>query len=293
MRFSERMGYRAARDAIQLEEIDWRTRRRLANLLSLRVFQALHERSAGRGRVNPRFSASSGDMFLYRLYDELLHVSVPQGQVPISEIEGAVQKRVKEGAWHDVFDVVEFILGEFFCEESDAELRERNGFVEEVNGILEAECCAYRVLRDRVVPLTTDSELRAIDQALEDAPSPGTAIHLERALELLTDREAPDYRNSIKESISAVESACSTITGESSSTLGRALKVLDASGQPAIHPALNAAFSKLYGYTCDSDGIRHALIDETELSHEDAQFMLVTCSAFVNYLRAKQSKMTE
>lgn len=49
----------------------------------------------------------------------------------------------------------------------------------------------------------------------------GANIHLTKALSLLSDRNKPDYRNSIKESISAVEATCKSLTGIS--TLDKAL----------------------------------------------------------------------
>ena len=57
-----------------------------------------------------------------------------------------------------------------------------------------------------------------------------------------------------------------------------------------MHPALNKAFSTLYGYTSNAKGIRHALLEESTLDFEDAKFMLVACSAFINYLKVKASK---
>ena len=39
-----------------------------------------------------------------------------------------------------------------------------------------------------------------------------------------------------------------------------------------------------------SEGMRHALLDEPNLDFEDAKFMLVSCSAFVNYLRSRAAK---
>jgi len=57
-----------------------------------------------------------------------------------------------------------------------------------------------------------------------------------------------------------------------------------------LHPALKSSFSSLYGYTNDADGIRHALLEESTLDFDDAKFMLVSCSAFVNYLAAKANK---
>jgi hypothetical protein len=46
----------------------------------------------------------------------------------------------------------------------------------------------------------------------------------------------------------------------------------------------------LYGYTSDTHGIRHALKDDSQPNAEDAKFMLVSCSAFVNYLVEKAQK---
>lgn len=113
-------------------------------------------------------------------------------------------------------------------------------------------------------------------------------IHLRRSLELLSDRNNPDYRNSIKESISAIEAISCIIMNNPKATLGQALKEMEINFK--LHPALKSTFSSLYGYTSDADGIRHSLLEESTLKQEDARFMLVTCSAFVNYLIVKTSE---
>lgn len=53
--------------------------------------------------------------------------------------------------------------------------------------------------------------------------------------------------------------------------------------------ALKDGFLKIYGYSSDADGIRHAMSDVPTLTESDARFMLVSCSAFANFLieRAK------
>lgn len=67
-------------------------------------------------------------------------------------------------------------------------------------------------------------------------------------------------------------------------TLGEAIKHLENKGVN-IHPSLKAAFLKLFGYTSDAKGIRHAGdIGGASSTFEEAKFMLVSCSAFVNYL---------
>ncbi|OAV67399.1 hypothetical protein Barb6XT_01497 [Bacteroidales bacterium Barb6XT] len=59
-----------------------------------------------------------------------------------------------------------------------------------------------------------------------------------------------------------------------------------------IPPVLRKSFEFLYGYTNDSStGIRHALMDDSNVPDADeAIFMLVACSAFINYLTKKKSR---
>jgi hypothetical protein len=71
---------------------------------------------------------------------------------------------------------------------------------------------------------------------------------------------------------------------DKNASLGAALKVLEKRG--VMHPALKSAFSSLYGYTSGADGIRHALMEESNLTSADARFMLIGCSAFVHYVIA-------
>jgi hypothetical protein len=72
--------------------------------------------------------------------------------------------------------------------------------------------------------------------------------------------------------------------------LGKALDEIKKSGKVKLHKLLIDAFDKLYLYTCDDGGIRHALKDDLGPDAEDAKFMLVACSAFVNYLTVKATK---
>jgi len=103
----------------------------------------------------------------------------------------------------------------------------------------------------------------------------------------LSDRKSPDYRNSIKESISAVESLVQKTVGKKG-TLGQLIEKIEEHFE--LHKALKKSFRELYGYTSDKDGIRHAMLDEPNLDFEDAKFMLVTCSAFINYVNGKLQK---
>ena len=160
----------------------------------------------------------------------------------------------------------------------------------EFNRILEEEVAPYRILNGLVVPIIGKSELNSISETI-DLEYESVSKHMTKALELYSDRKKPDYENSVKESISSVESMCSIITGLSggAATLGNTLKKLKEPGVN-IHPALENAFKQLYGYTSDSGGIRHGSIEFVNVASEDAKYMLVSCSAFVNYLTEKWIK---
>ncbi|MEA2075263.1 MAG: hypothetical protein U9O85_05970 [Euryarchaeota archaeon] len=185
--------------------------------------------------------------------------------------------------WYEVYDFIEFVANN----RPDQSLNDT--FMDICNEILEKELSAYRFMGGKIVQITSEDEILEVEEALQVPISPVTE-HLNRALELLADRKKPDYRNSIKEAISAVEALCITITENKTTTLGRALNKIETDGNLDLHPDLKEGFKKLYGYTSEADGIRHSLMDRPNLSFEDAKFMLVSCSAFINYLLSKASK---
>lgn len=158
---------------------------------------------------------------------------------------------------------------------------------EEVNTILRREFIGYRFVDERLTPISDEFEVGEMNQALKN-PYGSVYEHLSKANKLIADRNAPDYENSIKESISAVEALCEILTGITGkeASLGKMLKKLEENGVE-IHSGLKAAFNSLYGYTSDANGIRHAgNIGGPSSTFEEAKFMLVSCSAFVNYLIA-------
>lgn len=160
-------------------------------------------------------------------------------------------------------------------------------FVKQLNYEFQRLNFAYRVVGQEIIEITSQDEINAIEEAQNNA-SHNIKAHLNAALELYARRPVADYRNSIKESISAVEAFCREKTG--TNTLGKALDQLKKNGI-TIPGQLKEAFEKLYAYTNQPDtGIRHALMysDGTFApGAEEALFMLVSCSSFLNYLNSK------
>lgn len=185
--------------------------------------------------------------------------------------------------WYLIYDFIERYLN--ICDDNNLSMMQKD-----FNSILEDEVSAYRIIEKLVVPITNKTELETIEDA-SNTKYDAVNTHITKALELFADRRHPDYENSIKESISAIESLCCIITGQNgaNATLGKTIKKLKDSGV-YIHPALENAFSSIYGYTSDENGIRHGGIDFNGAPAEDAKYMLVSCSAFINYLIEKWRK---
>jgi hypothetical protein len=188
-------------------------------------------------------------------------------------------------SWNRVYEFVEFVgnLGGNLQEEAEL-------FCVLSNGFLERESSAYRFVGKTISPITDDIQIKAIERAAAtvDNSLRWVSTHIETALKLLSDRNRPDYRNSMKESISAVEALAKIITQKDDATLGAILGMLRK--KTHLHDDLEAALKSLYHYTSDAGGIRHALKDDGQPEVEDAKFMLVMCSAFVSYMTEKARK---
>ncbi len=174
--------------------------------------------------------------------------------------------------WGDVLNFIEFSE------------RFHPDFANACNIFLKNEFSAYRFVNGLLVEVNSKEEIIEIENAIRNSDKfKSVKTHLETALNLLSQREKPDFRNSIKESISSVEALSKIIISDSKTTLGQALKIIEIKHK--IPNSLKSAFNSLYGFTSDEGGIRHSLLEnDVKIEMEEARFMLVTCSAFVNYL---------
>ena len=197
----------------------------------------------------------------------------------------------REMKWYEKLDSVEFAVE--FMRTHFTDIRRIaviDDFEKEINRHFERLNYGYRILQGKIVDIVSDIEIQSVNQAVEH--NDGVSFHLQEALNLYSLKPVPQSRNSIKESITAVETLFRNFTGES--TFGKAYD--KAKKQLAIHPRLEEMIQKMYDYTNQKDtGIRHAKVepDNTHLpSPEEALFMLIACSATINYVRAKMSNNT-
>jgi hypothetical protein len=282
-RFSEREGLKKARMEIQTDSID--------DALKSRLWNVLDHFYWGRGRIpnrdKPLWDLISGDVesLFMRMWDSYFKKPVDDLTLSWRRDFPTVKTYFFNCQWYEVYDFIEFVVSQY----PNAATNDKS--VETFNAVLEEELSAYRFVGGKITKITSKEEIAEVEEALE-TPFETVQVHVKTALNLMSDRKKPDYRNSIKESISGVEAICKIIANDDKATLGEALDTIERTHKVDFHGALKRALDSLYGYTSSAEGIRHALglLEEPNLSFEDAKFMLVSCSAFINYLVSKASK---
>lgn len=272
MRFSQRIGKTPVRDQLQIEGMDKDLRNGLWDIVRIVYLTALVKR----GTYIPEADQSDWCM---ELSDLLWHYFFKEPLDTIPEypnrIVAYVRKWFFDAESHQVYDLLEFLIQNYEDKAPEA--------TELFNRILERELSGFRIINGEITPITAKEEIAEIESALENtSPLKNVNEHLSRAIALLSDRKKPDFPNSINESISAVEAICGLICEDKNPTLSKCLKKLK--DKIDIHPALEGAFDKLYAWTSSDAGIRHAKMNEDDLAAADARFMLISCSAFINYL---------
>lgn len=271
-KFSQRYGYTSLENAFQRESIDTALRIKLWNILKVTIWDKYDASMRGYDDNTKRIDNLVNRLWFNYFNRDLDQLPEFNGRHGRNGVYESIKEYFFSCKWFELYDLLEKI--------SDDQSNLISGkTITWINNALEEHNSAYRFVGTEIAEITDKNEIQGIETALATADTP-VRTHLDAALRMLSDRESPDYRNSVKESISAVEAACRLISGSTSDTLANALKRVQ-----NLHPAMSRAFTQLYGYTSDASGIRHSLTEEATITYADAKFMLVACSAFVSYLK--------
>ena len=276
--FSERKGLKKISDLVQITSLNERTRNK--------IYTAIEDSFIS---VDEEYTNELRDGFCEYLYTEIF--SLTKDHIPksydivstydYSEVFKNIYNIILTYEYNDVLDFVEGFINVFSYVYSQNLYKYKSlkdEFINKINNIFVDENVNYKIINNIVTDIISDEEIKSIDDTINDSAKV-VSSHFQKALNLLY--KTKDYDNSIKESITAVESMCQVITKKEKATLGDGLKEL----KSEIHPALKTAFEKLYGYTSDANGIRHANgIGEGNSTFAEAKYMLISCSAFINYL---------
>lgn len=274
MRFSQRIGKREVKTELDKEGLSSELRNTLWSLV-LDLVINVKPNIKRYGRNYSALLIYFRELWINFYKWPIDYLPCKNGEVEFLEATPIVRDWFFKAEWYLVLDFIEFTS------------MYNPKFAEICNCYLKRELSAYRFVYGKLVVINSKEEIMEVETAIKNSDKfSSVKTHITTALDLLSDRKKPDYRNSIKESISAVESLAKIITKNDKTTLGQALKEIESKHN--IPGSLKTAFSALYGYTSDEGGIRHSLIETgVTVDIEEARFMLIACSAFINYLISK------
>jgi uncharacterized FlaG/YvyC family protein len=266
-KFSERYGFKEVKNIFQVNNINDELKNRLWNTIKSYYIDSLiapYDELDGNSHI-----------FAKRLYDNFFKTHKEPSEYKTS-FKDDFKKRYFQLQWFEIYDLIEYLYN----------IKQYQNFHTKINKVLEEEISGYRFIDDLIAPIISEVEIQSIEDTLR-CEYHGARQHISKSLELMSDRENPDYINSIKESISAVESVVNSISGKTNVALNRCLNHLPFE----IDKHFKDGIIKIYSWTSSADGIRHGVTgDKIKSSFAESKYMLVSCSAFINYLIDKQSK---
>lgn len=264
------MGRKQPRSVVQIDELDSETRVALWNIYHTLREQLAHDRN---------YEAETAWMRQLWIHE----FKQPLDEMPPeSTLWRMIKNRVMDDDAFEVLDFIEESCKHFLKAPRFTLTSLHAEFVNVLNVQFETYLVGYRFVDGIIVQIDSPAEVEAVESAIEGTDSvPGARESLRQALDLLADRQSPDYATSIARSIGAVEAVVKKIT--SKGVLSEGLKVIRDKGLP-LHPALVSGWTKMYGWTSDEEGLRHPGIEAAKVDQDLAKYMLITCSAFVSYL---------
>ena len=278
--FSQAEGYEELPDILKLGELPAEARTRIWNVLHRYIDKDL--------QYHPEYVWLDGDWaeIMKDLHADYLGLPLEKWDSEYNTARPDLQQEILQKPFNKVFDLILYVMRHDKCP---------NGLVKDMQRQFAKARIAYVIVKDplAIVPVTTTADGKAVVESITLLKQTGLnacAAHLRNASECI-NRE--DWAGSIRDSIHAVESVTRQLDPKGARTLGPALASFEQRKQ--LHPALKEAFNKLYAYTSDQQGIRHALLDReaAEVGMDEAVFMLGACASFAGYMSRKHSALSE
>ena len=273
--FSKRNGLAPIPQLLKLGEISKEFRIRILNILHYfidgEIYIEIQKKS---------FDSESKDIVIRNIHEKILKEPIYELYSSSFDIKHFYKATILYKEYGTIFDIIEYVMRLY--------PREDFNFFSEFKKIFEECALAYTIVDEKcptIVPAATPEEGETIREAFEAAKDDKYAPAREHLRQSAGHINASQPANAIRESIHAVESVLRIVTDIED--FNKALQKLETSHR--IHKALKEAFKKLYAYTCDEQGIRHALVDKPEspATMDEAVFMLGACAAFVGYVIRK------
>jgi hypothetical protein len=158
MQFSERYGYKPVREIIQKESID--------DDLKNALWNAYHNIILESGKFdNSSMYASVKNYNLYPLFKSYWAYLLKK---PIDEIPNTVSATqntirdffFKKFVWYEIYDFIEFTIK--YLPRQLLQGKHKSTFIIFINNALEKENSAYRIINEKIIPITSEQEIQSI-----------------------------------------------------------------------------------------------------------------------------------
>lgn len=134
--------------------------------------------------------------------------------------------------------------------------------------------------RKHTVEVTTRAQV-----VLGDLRLAGARKHYDKALSFFRNPTKPDYENSVKEAVCAVEAAGKSLFPVAkAATLGDFAKWLGATKDISVPKALIQTITGIYAYRSGGDGVGHGGSAGGAATAEVAEYVLAVCASQIIYL---------
>ena len=267
------MGIPAPKEIIQKESVSDRLKNRLWN-------KTIEINDALKLDENNFYKKLWGDFLGFDL------TKIPYwNHIAYSKIQKIVKDTYCNEEWYNIYKLIEFsyecwvdTIYYYYYREEETKIHNI------INQVLEQEKSAYRMVSGKFTPITNEQEIQEIETACAISDKYATTKeHLNTAIKLYANRDTPDYSGSITNAVHAVEALAKVILQDEKSTFSKLMAKLNT--QYNLPESLKLAFNNLYGYASNENGARHVLKDgQTKATESEARFILVTCSAMINFL---------
>lgn len=272
--FSERYGIVSTKVDIQLESMDDDLRRELWNWM----YRMLEETP-----INQR-----NHVIHTQLFKKALHT------FDFSLFKSQLFNYSKNATWYEIYDLIELTLAhqpESFTRSSqwlfiDSKTHKKERYIQSLNEVLENNLAGYRYSEGLITPITSPAQIASIEQTFETLTTPHfTPVHehLKKALEFYSNRQKPDYANSVREAVTALESLVKLMAKTDMVDMGKVKQLLNLENDPK----LASSIVSLWGYASEKPGVRHAATDNQKPpTASEALLVLSTSASLISYLIA-------
>ncbi|GAA3954424.1 AbiJ-NTD4 domain-containing protein [Allohahella marinimesophila] len=273
--FSERYGHIAPK-LLQVESIDSELRASIWNVLETTMFG------------EPEFMEARFEEFSTDFWVIFLKLPLSSKEEYPYVVKDQMESIYGKLEWFQVYDFIEFVC-KWLYKSKNTGTGAWKAYSHIFNKILEREKSGYRLVNRLISPITDEHEALAVEESIQNAVVCGAAEHFRNALQLLSDRQSPQFRKSIQESLSGLESTAQVLSAKPNASLGEALDELHRQC-PSVSKTAVAGFKTLYGGASQTGGVRHGSTKAEEMQAvdlSDAKYYLVICSAMANFLKGK------